>query len=865
MPQEINDTLPVEEALPRLKDALRSGTNAVLVAPPGAGKTTRVPLALLDEPWVAGGRILMLEPRRLAARSAARYMSEQLGEAVGRTVGYRVKMDTKVSAATRIEVITEGVLTRMLQSDPSLDGVAAVIFDEFHERSLHADLGLALCLQAQGLLRGELRLLVMSATLDTKAVAELLGNAPVVASEGRMFPVETRYAVKWHEGRLEDGVVPAVLEALRACEGDILVFLPGAGEIRRVEERLGAVLRGGAARVSVLPLHGSLPQEAQDRALAPALPGGRKVVLATSIAETSLTVNGVRAVVDCGLSRVPRFSPRTGMTRLETVTVSRASADQRRGRAGRQGPGVCYRMWTEQDDRQLAAASVPEIMEADLAPLALELAAWGAAPEELRWLDAPPAAALAQARELLTRLGALGADAQITPHGRDAAGLGLHPRLAHMALKARTLGLGALACELAAILGERDFLRAAGGGAGSADLRLRVEALRREGRGEAESLGLYADGAALGRIRSEAALWMRELGIEAPSGGRSPAKRQLPAGGQDAFPGHVPDMAAAGLLLAFAYPDRIGQQRSAGRFLLSSGRGAVVPEGQHLAYEAYIVAAELDDQGTDSRVYLGAPVEVAHLETYLKEQLEQETSVVWDRSTRSVRAHKRVRLGALVLREQQLPTPPPELVAAALLQGVKEEGLSLLPWSKASQQLLERLRFMHHADASWPDVSEEALLGSLPDWLGPYIHGMRSLNDLSRLSMTDVLGQLLDWGRKQELERQAPTHITVPSGSRIPVDYGDSAQPFLAVRLQELFGLTETPRIGGGRVPVVMHLLSPAQRPVQVTRDLASFWREAYFEVKKDLKGRYPKHYWPDNPLEAAPTNRVRPKPPSRT
>lgn len=842
--------LPIDEVLPELKQALRKGSNAVLVAAPGAGKTTRVPLALLDEPWVEGGRILMLEPRRLAARSAARYMASSLGEKAGQTVGYRVRMDTRVGPDTRIEVITEGVLTRLLQADPGLEGVAAVLFDEFHERSLHADLGLALCLQSQGLLREELRLVVMSATLEAEPVASLMGGAPVVISEGRAYPVETRYAPRRLEGRLEDGTAATVLEALRDCTGDILVFLPGSGEIRRTEERLKTALAGRPEGVRVLPLHGSLPQEAQDKALAPDPSGWRKVVLATSIAETSLTVDGVRIVVDSGLSRVPRFSPRTGMTRLDTVPVSRASADQRRGRAGRQSSGVCYRLWTEQEDRLLAVRSIPELLEADLAPLVLELAAWGALPEELSWLDAPPAPALAQARELLARLGTLGADGAITPHGRAVASLGLHPRLAHMALLAKELGQGALGCELAAILGERDFLRAAPGyGGGSVDLRLRVEALRRQGRGEAEVLGLRVDQAALSRIRAEAEQWKRELGLAA----------QGTHGQAGAYAAPGPD--DCGMLLAFAYPDRIGQRRSPGRFLLSNGRGAAIAEGQHLAYADYLVAAELDDQGADSRIYLGAPVALALLEDYMKEQLEQEALVEWDRAAQAVRARKRVRLGALVLREQPMSNPPQELVAGALMKGIAAEGLELLPWNKASLQLLNRLRFMHHADGTWPDVSEEALLSSLSEWLGPFTGGMRSRTDLSRLSMTDVLGGLLDWSRKQELERLAPTHIAVPSGSRIPVDYGEPEQPFLAVRLQEVFGWTETPRIGGGRVPVLLHLLSPAQRPVQVTRDLASFWRETYFEVKKDLKGRYPKHYWPDNPLEAVPTSRVRPKP----
>lgn len=888
--------LPVEEALPGLRKALQDGVNAVLVAPPGAGKTTCVPLALLEEPWVRGRRILMLEPRRLAARSAARYMAEKLGERVGQTVGYRVRMDTCVGPHTRIEVITEGVLTRMLQTDPELAGVAAVLFDEFHERSLHADLGLALCLQSQELLREDLRLLVMSATLEAEPVAALMGNAAVIVSEGRAYPVETRYATSSPRGdeRLEDKAAAVVLQALREEEGDVLVFLPGAAEIRRTQERLRTALRepgtsarasagaGGPAgagaridlegRIVVLPLYGSLSQAAQDQALAPALAGQRKVVLSTSIAETSLTVEGVRVVVDCGLSRVPRFSPRTGMTRLETVTVSRPSADQRRGRAGRQSPGVCYRLWTEQEDRLLPPRSVPELLEADLAPLSLELAAWGASPEELRWLDAPPAAALAQARELLARLGALGADGSVTPHGRAMASLGLHPRLAHMALLAKTMGQGALACRLAAILGERDFLRAGPGGAPNADLRLRVEALTRQGRGEAEALGLHADTAALNRLRAEADQWMRELGIPAaskkpaltPDASVTPGIPASSSAGSSQPASGVPSLSeqdACGLLLAFAYPDRIGQQRSPGRYLLRNGRGAVVSAGQHLAYAAYLVAVELDDQGPDSRVYLGAPVELALLEEFLKDQLEYETLVEWDKQAQAVRARKRVRLGALLLREQPVAQPPEELVASALLEGIAHEGLEVLPWSKASRQQLLRLRFMHHADSRWPEVSDEALLQTLPEWLGPFIGGMRSKSDLSRLSMSNVLDSLLEWNRQQELEREAPTHITVPSGSRIPVDYSNPEQPALAVRLQEVFGLTETPRIGGGRVPVVMQLLSPAQRPVQVTRDLASFWREGYFEVKKDLKGRYPKHYWPDNPLEAQPTNRVRPRP----
>ncbi len=801
--------LPIEGVLPELSRALGSRTEAVLVAPPGAGKTTRVPLALLDEDWLGGRKILMLEPRRLAARAAARFMASTLGEQVGETVGYRVRLDTRVGPRTRVEVITEGVLTRMLQEDPALEGVGLVIFDEFHERSLHADLGLALCLQSQSLLREDLRLLVMSATLDAEPVAALLRGAPVVVSSGRSYPVETRHFPR--EGRIEAAVASAVREAFRREEGDMLVFLPGAGEIRRVQ----ALLEGLPVRVA--PLHGTLSQEEQDQAIAPSRPGERKVVLATSIAETSLTVEGVRVVVDCGLSRVPRFSPRTGMTRLETVPVSRASADQRRGRAGRLGPGVCYRLWSEQEDRALVARSTPEILEADLAPLALELAAWGIADaSELAWLDPPPAAALAQARELLQQLGALD-DETITPHGKRMAGLGLHPRLAHMALRAADLGLGGLACELGALLSDRDILR------GDADLRLRVEALR---------------AGASRRASVEAEHWRRTLGV-APGG----------------------DVDATGLLLAFAYPDRIAQRRGAGRFLLRNGRGAALAAGDSLYDESYLVAAELDDQGADSRIFLAAPVELADLERYFEGQVETVEVTAWDRSVQAVRARRLTRLGALVLRDVLLPNPSPEAAAAGLLQGVAEEGLGILPWTKGARQLQERMLFMHHADpGTWPDVSDAGLMSTLADWLGPHLYGLRTRDDLQRLGLAGTLEEMLTWDQRRELDEQAPTHITVPSGSRIPVDYSEPGAPVLAVRLQEVFGLLETPRIGRGRVPLTMHLLSPAHRPVQVTRDLASFWRTAYFEVRKDLRGRYPKHYWPEDPLSATPTNRAKPR-----
>jgi ATP-dependent helicase HrpB len=829
--------LPIESTLPGLKAALAADGAAVLQAPPGAGKTTRVPLALLDEPWLAGGRIVMLEPRRLAARAAARHMARLLGQEVGGTVGYRVRMETRVGPTTRIEVVTEGVLTRMLQSDPALEGVGLVIFDEFHERSLHADLGLALTLQSRSLLRDDLALLLMSATLDGGPFAQLLGGAPIVTSEGRGFPVDVRHLPSRIEGRVEPAVARTVRQAVESSDGDVLVFLPGAGEIHRVEEMLrDADLPPG---VRVLPLYGNLPQQAQDEAIAPSPPGRRKVVLSTSIAETSLTIEGVRVVVDSGLMRVPRFSPRTGMTRLETVTVSRASAEQRCGRAGRVAPGVCWRMWPEHAHAGLVPHGTPAILDADLAPLALELAAWGVTdPAELAWLDPPPAAAFAQARELLSELVALDANGSVTPHGRAMAELPLHPRLAHMLLRGRELGLGGLACDVAALLGERDVFRR-GDAPPDADLRLRLEALR-DLAANSRVRG-PADVGALRRVQAESREWRRRLSIRGEDG----------------------DPSAAGLLLALAYPDRIGQRRPGkpGRYLLRNGRGASLAESDPLAASAWIVAAELDGQGRESRVYLAAPVEQDEIERHFADQIEREEAVAWDAEAKAVRARRRERLGALVLREATVSNPDADLVTAALLQGIAAEGIGALGWSKGAAQLRERIAFLHRHDATWPDVSDAALAAGLAEWLGPYVYGMTRLDEVQRIDLHEVLLGMLGWERRTVVDELAPSHVTVPSGSRIPIDYSDPDAPVLAARLQELFGMTETPRTAGGRVPLTIHLLSPAHRPVQVTRDLASFWKTGYFEVKKDLKGRYPKHYWPDDPLQAQATSRVRPRP----
>ncbi|MCI3919519.1 ATP-dependent helicase HrpB [Paenibacillus sp. TRM 82003] len=817
--------LPIDESIPELLHTLTHATKAVVIAPPGAGKTTKVPLALLDEAWLEGRRIVMLEPRRIAARGAARRMASLLGERVGETVGYRTKGDTVVGERTRIEVVTEGVLTRWLQSDPGLDGVGAVLFDEFHERSVHADLGLALCLQAQAWFRDDLRLVVMSATLEADAVAGLLGGARVVRSEGRMYPVETIYAERRGDKPLEARVADTVRRALAVHpEGDVLVFLPGGGEIRRAEQELR---RGGLPPAfRVAPLFGALSPQQQDAAIAPCAPGERKIVLATSIAETSLTVEGVRIVVDGGRSRVPRYSPRTGLTALETVPVTVASADQRRGRAGRLGPGVCYRLWTEEEHRQLKAFNEPELLSSDLTPLALDLAVWGVGdPAELAWIDPPPEGAYNGARELLRRLGAIDDAGAVTAEGRRMAALGMHPRLAHMTLQAKPLGLGALACELAALLEEREAVDA------SVDMRVRVEALR------------GGDSPVAQRLREEAAKRRRDAGVD--RGGRPD------------------DVERCGELLALAYPDRVAQQRPNGKYTLANGRGAELPPSTPLSRAPYLVAVELDGAGVDSRVRAAAPIAFEAIKRLFAERIEAKIDVYWDEEASAVRARRRAVFDALVLEEAVAAKPDPEKVRDALLAGVAANGLQLLPWSKAAQQWRNRVRFLRaYAGDDWPDLGDEALLATLPDWLGPYVGGMRSKEDLQRVKVIEAMESLLDWSLRRKLDEWAPTHLVVPSGSRIAVSYDDPASPMLNVKLQEVFGWPEAPRIAGGRVPVTLQLLSPAMRPVQVTKDLANFWRETYFEVKKDLRGRYPKHYWPDDPLEATATRGARPRNP---
>jgi ATP-dependent helicase HrpB len=817
-----------------VRAALGASSGAILQAPPGAGKTTRVPLALLDEPWLVSSRLIMLEPRRLAARAAARRLAESLGEDVGGTVGYRMRLDTRVGPATRLEVVTEGVLTRLLQHDPTLEGVGLVIFDEFHERSLHADLGLSLCLQTQRLLRPELRILVMSATLDVAPVARLLGDVPVIASEGREFPVATHYLGTplphrrdWRD--LEDLLIATVERALREAEGDVLVFLPGAAEIRRTEQRLAD--RIDAARVTIAPLHGNLPGPAQDLAIAPGPPGRRKIVLATSIAETSLTIEGVRAVVDSGLARVPRFSPRTGMTRLETVRVNRGSAEQRRGRAGRLAPGLCYRLWTEIEQGQLVPRGTPEILEADLAPLALELAVAGIDdPLQLSWLDPPPDASLGQARELLRELEVIDDAGRVTEHGRAVARLALHPRLAHMIVRSVPLGAGLTACRLAALLNERDVLRGEGAPP-EVDLRTRLELVA----GKIQDSRV--DRGTLHRIRTEAAHLARQLGV-----------------------GRGEDTSAAGLLTALAYPDRIAQRRrgARGRFLMRNGRGAIVDAIDALGDEEFLAIAAVDDRMPESRIFLAAPLDRVTLQQHFASQLIDERIVEWDLRTESVLAHRRTNLGAIVLADDPLRDVDPNEVARALASALAAAGVDALPWSDGARHLRQRLAFLHHVDPSWPDVSDAALRSSIDAWLAPRIVGMRRASDVARLDLGAALLDRLSGSQRAALDELAPTHYVAPSASRVPIDYSEPATPLLAVRLQELFGLADTPRIAGGRVPLTLQLLSPAQRPLQVTRDLAGFWKTSYFDVQREMKGRYSKHEWPDDPLAAMPTARAK-------
>jgi ATP-dependent helicase HrpB len=812
--------LPIHEALPALKAALAAANVAVLVAPPGAGKTTVVPLELLDQPWRGDGRIIVLEPRRLAARAAAERMAATLGEPVGRTVGYRVRMQSKVSAATRIEVVTEGVFTRMILADPDLAGVACVIFDEFHERSLDADLGLALARDAQGLLREDLRILVMSATLDGAAVARLLGDAPVIESLGRTYPVETHYLGRDERLRPEDRVVRAVERALAEETGSLLVFLPGQGEIARAAERLAERIR--RPDVEIAPLYGALDPPMQDRAIAPAPEGRRKVVLATSIAETSLTIQGVRVVIDAGLARVPRFDPASGLTRLATVRVSRAAADQRRGRAGRTEPGVCYRLWDEAETRALPAYADPEILDADLSGLALDLARWGARDAMgLAFLDPPPAAAFNEARALLVRLEALADDGVLTPHGRALAEFPLAPRLAHMVLKAAQTGQAGRAARVAALVTERNL------GGRDTDLRHRLEGLDRDRSPRARDAKALAD------------RWAGLAGRGGPVAG-------------DGEP------LSDGLLLAFAYPERVARARGPqGEFQLVSGRGAFVEPTDALARETWLAVAELGGGERRDRILLAAPLDEAELVAAFEHQLTVEDRLEESGAGR-LRAKRLTRLGRLVVRETIDENPDPALIAAALADRVRAEGLGALDWGAAADSLRQRIGFLRAHDPTWPDLSDAALVEHLDDWLTPLLPGVRSLAALKPDVLDGALRTLVPWDLQRRLDAEAPARWTAPTGNSFAIDYAADAGPRVDVRVQEVFGLTSHPTVVGA--PLTFSLLSPGHKPIQTTKDLPGFWKGSWKDVRSDMRGRYPKHVWPEDPATATPTARAKPR-----
>jgi len=810
--------LPIDEALPRLTAALAANNCAVLAAPPGAGKTTRVPLVLRDEPWAEERKILVLEPRRLAARAAAARMAATLGEEVGETVGLRVRFGSKISKRTRIEVVTEGVFTRLILDDPSLAGVAAVLFDEFHERSLDADLGLALARDAQQGLREDLKLLVMSATLDGARVSALLGGAPVIESLGRSFPVETRYLGRDARARIENQVADAVTRALRADIGSLLVFLPGAGEIRRTEILLKE--RIGDPAIDIVALYGALEAREQDRAIAPAPPGRRKVVLATSIAETSLTIDGVRVVIDSGLSRVPRYEPDVGLTRLETVRVSRAAADQRRGRAGRTEPGVCYRLWDEPQTGSLEPYSKPEILSADLSSFVLDLAQWGVSdPGTLAFLDPPPQAALNEARTLLSELNALDAQGRITEEGRRLRALPLPPRLARMVVDAAAEGSGLLAAEVAAVLTERGL------GGDDVDARHRLVEFRRDRSARAQDA-------------------------------RAMAKRWADLAG-----GQGESEISPGALLALAYPDRIAKNRGAGAggFLLANGRGGNVDPASPLAREPFLAVAELTGAAAASRILLAAPIAPDGIEARFARHIEERNAVAFDPASASLRARRTRRLGAIVLSEQTRPIVPDAETANILAQGVASLGIGKLPWSKAQLQLRHRVAFLRRAEGEeWPDLSDDTLARNVADWLTPFLADKTALNEIGADDLAAALDALLPWNLRKRLDAEAPTHFAAPSGSHVPIDYDAEQGPTVSIRVQELFGLAKHPSIAGGRVPLVIELLSPAHRPVQLTRDLPGFWRGSYADVKTEMRGRYPKHPWPDDPLRAPATRRAK-------
>ncbi|MEH2530120.1 ATP-dependent helicase HrpB [Bradyrhizobium sp. AZCC 1588] len=864
MSRSFDTPLPIDAVLEELDRTLAANNTAVLVAPPGAGKTTRVPLALLDAPWLKDKKMIMLEPRRIAARASAERMARTLGERAGETVGYRVRFGSKISRATRIEVVTEGIFSRQILDDPELNGVAAVLFDEFHERSLDADLGLALARDAQTGLREDLRILVMSATLDGARVGKLLGDAPVVASEGRAFAVETRYLGRKADAPIERQMADAIATALRADPGSVLAFLPGAAEIRRTRNFLSERVHDPA--VEIVPLFGALEAAVQDRAIAPAPKGQRKVVLATSIAETSLTIEGVRIVVDSGLARVPRYEPDIGLTRLETVRASRAAVDQRRGRAGRTEPGVCYRLWDEPQTASLAAYTQPEILSADLSSLVLDLAQWGVRdPATLAFLDSPPAPALKEAGSLLLELGALDSDGRITAEGKSLRALALPPRLARMIVDSHRLGAGEEAAEIAAILTERGL------GGDSVDLDVRLDQFRRDRSPRASS------------ARSLAQRWAQQVGAEeralsSPSPlagegrgegstrvvfpGLTPSPNPSPQGGGEPGQSRVPNAElSTGVMLALAFPDRVARNRGNGSFVLANGRGAAVEQASSLARAPYIAVAELTGTAAQGRILLAAPIAQGDIESHFADQIESTEEISFDRGAMALRARRKRTLHAITLSEAPMALSPSAETARIFAAGLVAAGLDKLPWSKSLKQWRDRVMFLRKAEGeSWPDLSDAALAAGAENWLVPALYGKTSLKDFSSGDLSDALMMLLPWELRARLEREAPTHFEAPTGTMLAIDYEAEQGPTIAVRLQELFGLNTHPSIAKGKVPLVLELLSPAQRPVQVTRDLPGFWRGSYAAVRSDLRGRYPRHPWPEDPATALPTRRVKPR-----
>jgi ATP-dependent helicase HrpB len=829
LPRSFDTPLPIDAVLDDLARTLDGHNVAVLVAPPGAGKTTRVPLALLDAPWARDKRIIVLEPRRIAARASAERMAHTLGEKVGETVGYRVRFGSKISRATRIEVVTEGIFSRQILDDPELNGIAAVLFDEFHERSLDADLGLALARDVQTGLREDLRILVMSATLDGARVAKLLGDAPVVASEGRAFPVDTRYLGRKADAPIERQTADAILTALRADPGSVLAFLPGAAEIRRTQNLLDERIHD--ASIEIVPLFGALDASVQDRAIAPAPKGHRKVVLATSIAETSLTIEGVRIVVDSGLARVPRYEPDIGLTRLETVRASRAAVDQRRGRAGRIEPGVCYRLWDEPQTASLAAYTQPEILSADLSSLVLDLAQWGVSdPSSLAFLDSPPAPALKEARDLLRELGALDAEGRITDEGKSLRALALPPRLARMIVDSHRLGAGRTAAVIAAVLTERGL------GGDHVDLDVRLDAFRRDRSPRAEA------------ARGQAQRWATQVA----------ASDKAPVADGDEPP-------STGVMLALAFPDRVAKNRGNGSFVLANGRGAALEQTAALSRAPYIAVAELTGTAMQGRILLAAPIMQAEIEAHFADEIKTVDEVSFDRDAMALRARRRKTLHAVTLSEAPLAIEPSAETARIFADGLIAAGLDRLPWTRPIKQWRDRVTFLRAAEKSasenpWPELSDNALASQREAWLVPALLDKTSLKAFSAADLFEALQTLLPWSLRGRLDKEAPTHFEVPTGTQLAIDYEAEQGPTIAVRLQELFGLTSHPSIARGAIPLVLELLSPAHRPVQVTRDLPGFWRGSYAAVRSDLRGRYPRHPWPEDPASAMPTRRVKPR-----